>query len=73
MDETATEYGPAIRAAAKILYDELAHAGFSAIEEWERLAPIKRDAFVDCVEGLLMHWEELALARAELEHPGAES
>lgn len=54
--------------AARMLYDELAHAGFSAIEEWDQLPVSNRESFADCIEGLLMHWEELLSARAELEH-----
>jgi hypothetical protein len=59
--------GPAIRHAARLLYDELAHAGFSAIVEWEALRPDQRDDFFYCMEGLLTHWSELRAARAELE------
>jgi hypothetical protein len=61
-------YGPALLRAGQLLYDELAHAGFGAIAEWENLEPSKRDDFVYCVEGMLTHWQELLAARAELEH-----
>ncbi len=67
---TAPPYcGPATWRAARLLYDELAHAGFSAIAEWDALEPHQREDFVDCIEGMLMHWAEVVAAREELEHP----
>lgn len=65
--EAGSPQGSAIWRAARILYDELAHAGFSANTEWDALRADQREDFFFCMEGLLTHWDQLRAARAELE------
>jgi hypothetical protein len=49
------------------IYDELAHAGFSANDTWSDLAPDHREIFKDIAERLLAHWDQLSQAREALE------
>jgi hypothetical protein len=65
--EHRSNMSPATWRAARLLYDQLAHAGFSAHAEWADLRPDQRDDFFYCIEGLLTHWDSLRAARAELE------
>src|SRR5271167_1711591 len=50
---------------ARLFYEELVHAGVG-IEEWDALGDFERDAYREAIDGLLLSWDLLERARAEL-------
>jgi hypothetical protein len=52
---------------ARILYDQMAHAGFWTIPEWDTAPEDEKDAWADVAQGIICDFDAVLAARKEFE------